>query len=59
MDFFIYISSFIFKENQVLHFRKNCYSRVKELDSIDRNDIENLEDLLRLVSIMKNVAILK
>ena len=39
---FFYVSSFAFQENHVL---------IEELDGIDRNDIGNLEYLLRLVLI--------
>ena len=50
-----YVSSFIFKESHVSFAEDNPSETIviveEELDGIDRDDIGNLEDLLRLVLI--------
>ena len=52
---FIWCSSFNFKENHVFIEEDNLSEKIvlaeEELDGIDRDDIVNLEDLLRLVLI--------
>ena len=50
---FFYVSSFIFEENYVLIEEGNPSEKIaiveEELNGIDRDEIVNLEDLLRLV----------
>ena len=52
---FLYLSSFIFKQNQVFNEEDNPSQKVvlveEELNDIDINDIGNLEGLPRLVFI--------
>ena len=49
---FFYVSSFIFKENHVLIEEGNPSEKIaiveEELNGIDRDEIVNLQDLLRL-----------
>ena len=53
--YFYHVSSFIFKEHHVLIEKDNPSEKIvlieEDLDGIDRDDIVNLEDLLRLVLI--------
>ena len=55
ISIFFHVASFIFKENHVLIEEDNPSEKIvlieEELDGIDRDDIVNLEDLLRLMLI--------
>ena len=60
MIFFLYFSTFIFKENHVFNEEENTLQKVVEkLNDIDINEIGNLEDLPRLVFIDEKCGYLK
>ena len=61
MLIFFQFPSFIFKEDQVIVQENNPSQKnvTEELDGIDIDDIGNLEDLLRLVSIHEECGSLK
>ena len=60
---FFYFSSFIFKDHHVLVKLLNPSEKIvivkEEIDSIDKDDIGNLEDLLRIVFTHKECGNLK